>query len=56
VEQPILDGCLPDVGTDFSVLQELWSEDSTIDALGIAGTMASGIMAVQYGAMVCSPM
>lgn len=28
------------------------SEESTIDALGIAGTMASGIMAVQYGSMV----
>jgi len=28
------------------------SEESTIDALGIAGTMTSGIMAVQYGAMV----
>jgi 2-methylcitrate dehydratase PrpD len=28
------------------------SEDSTIDALGIAGTLAGGIMAVQYGSMV----
>ena len=28
------------------------SEESTIDALGIAGTFTSGIMAVQYGAMV----
>jgi aconitate decarboxylase len=28
------------------------SEERTIDALGIAGTMASGIMAVQYGSMV----
>ena len=28
------------------------SEESTVDALGIAGTMASGIMAVQYGSMV----
>jgi 2-methylcitrate dehydratase PrpD len=28
------------------------SEERTIDALGIAGTLASGIMAVQYGAMV----
>lgn len=28
------------------------SEEATIDALGIAGTMASGIMAVQYGSMV----
>ena len=28
------------------------SEESTIDALGIAGTMTSGIMAVQYGSMV----
>ena len=28
------------------------NEDQTIDALGIAGTLASGIMAVQYGSMV----
>ncbi|MPZ45596.1 MAG: MmgE/PrpD family protein [Betaproteobacteria bacterium] len=28
------------------------SEESTIDALGIAGTFTGGIMAVQYGAMV----
>lgn len=28
------------------------SEEQTIDALGIAGTFASGIMAVQYGSMV----
>lgn len=28
------------------------SEEGTIDALGIAGTLASGIMAVQYGSMV----
>lgn len=28
------------------------SEESTIDALGIAGTQAAGIMAVQYGSMV----
>jgi 2-methylcitrate dehydratase PrpD len=28
------------------------SEESTVDALGIAGTLTSGIMAVQYGAMV----
>jgi 2-methylcitrate dehydratase PrpD len=28
------------------------SEEQTIDAMGIAGTFASGIMAVQYGSMV----
>jgi len=28
------------------------NEESTVDALGIAGTLAGGIMAVQYGAMV----